>query len=318
MADTTSPALVALTPAHHASNVPVDSSIVLSFDEPVVRGSGALFVFDVFGNQLFDMDLGIGVTTSVTGSQVTIDPTLNLPGNAHIVVGSNAGIAVDADGNKSFPLPVYDFDTGSDPLDLYHYGTTGDDLFTPTASHQIFVGGPGLDTVFLGSTLAANTVTHSHDRFTIADTVAGTSFDALNIDRIHFSDSKLALDLDGQAGWVAEILGAVFGDSALTNATYVGIGLVLADAGSSFEDLVRYALQARFGPDPDASVLVQALYTDVVGTAPSSADLSYFVALLDSHAITPVGLGVLAALHPANLDHIDLVGLMQTGLVYGP
>jgi len=296
----------------------VDSSIVLTFDEPIARGTGAIFVFDHFGNPLFDMDLGIGVTTTVSGTQLTIDPTNNLPGHVHIIVGSNAGLVVDAAGNKSFPLPVYSFDTGPDPLDLYHYGTPGDDLFVPSLARQIFVGGPGLDTLRLGSTLASNAVTHSRDRFTIADAAAGTSFDVLNMERIRFSDVSLALDLDGHAGWVAEILGAVFEATAVKNAAYVAIGLSLADAGASFESLVGTALQARFGAKPDATTLVQTLYTNVAGTAPSSAELGYFVGLLDSHASTPVDLGTLAALHPANLAHIDLVGLLQTGLVYGP
>ena len=318
MADTTSPALVVLSPANQATGVPVDSNILLSFDEPIFRGTGVLFVFDVFGNPLFDMGLGTGVTTSVSGSQITIDPSVNLPGNVHIVVGSTAGVAVDAAGNASFPLPVYAFDTGSDPLDLYHYGTLGDDLFMPTATHQIFVGGPGLDTVRLSSALGANAVTHARDRFTMTNAAAATRFDLLNIERIHFSDVNLALDLDGHAGWVAEILGAVFGGSAVSHAAYVAIGLGLADAGASFEDLVGYALQARFGANPDSTALVQTLYTNVVGAAPSSADQAFFVGLLDSHAMTPVDLGTLAAQHPANLAHIDLVGLMQSGLVYGP
>lgn len=316
MADTTSPTLVALSPANQAAGVPVDSSIVLTFDEPVFRGSGVLFVFDVFGNPLFDMDLGIGVTTSTSGSQLTIDPTVNLPGNVHIVVGSSAGVVVDAAGNKSFPLPVYAFDTGSDPLDRYHYGTTGDDLFTPSAAHQTFVGGPGLDTLRLASASGANAVTHPRAGFTIANVTAGTSFDVLNIERIRFADVNLALDLDGHAGWVAEILGAVFGASTVTNAAYVGIGLALADGGASFENLVAYALQARFGSNPETTALVQTLYSDVTGTAPSPAELAYFVGLVDSHAVTAVDLGVLAAQHPANLAHIDLVGLTQTGLAY--
>ncbi|WP_395704090.1 Ig-like domain-containing protein [Aquabacterium sp.] len=318
MADTTSPALLTLSPANHAVGVPVDASFVLTFDEPILRGTGALFVFDVFGNQLFDMDLGIGVTVTASGSQIIIDPALDLPGGMHILVGSNAGMVTDAAGNPSFPLPVYDFTTASDQQSPYRYGTDGNDAFTPSAALQIFVGGPGIDTVQLDSARSSNTVALGRDRFTVANAAAGTSFDLLGIERVQFSDAKLALDLAGNAGWVAMILGAVFGAPSVGNATYVGIGLGLADTGMNFEALLGYALQARFGTNPDPSALVMTLYTNVVGSAPSVGDLAYFVGLLDSQQLTPVDLGMLAAQHPLNLAHIDFAGLSATGLAYGP
>lgn len=318
MYDDTPPALLTLSPANHAVDVPVDTNIVLGFDEPVTRGTGALFVFDVFGNQLFDMDLGIGVNVTASGSRIVIDPTVNLPGGMHVIVGSNAGIAQDMAGNASLPLPVYDFTTGSDPQNLYRYGTTGDDAFTPSTAHQIFVGGPGTDILRLDSPRSSNAVAHARDRFTVTNAGADTSFELLNIERVQFSDAKLALDLAGSAGWVAKIIGAVFGAAAVGNAAYVGIGLGLADAGTGYEALLGYALQARFGPNPDPSALVQVLYTNVVGTAPSASDLAFFVGLLDSHQLTPVELGILAAEHPLNLAHIDFVGLSESGLVYGP
>ncbi|MBL8360417.1 MAG: Ig-like domain-containing protein [Rubrivivax sp.] len=318
MADTTSPALLALSPANHAVGAPVDANLVLTFDEPVVRGTGALFVFDVFGNPLFDMDLGIGVTVTALGSQIVVDPAIDLPGGIRIIVGSNAGIARDAAGNPSFPLPPYDFTTAPDPRSPYRYGTEGNDLFTPSATQQIFVGGPGIDTVQLDSARGSNAVAQLRDRHTIVNAAAGTRYELLNIERVQFPDAKLALDLAGHAGWVAMILGAVFGPASVGNAAYVGIGLGLADAGMTFEALAGYALQARFGENPGSSALVQALYTNVVGAAPSADALAYYVGLLDSHQLTPVDLGVLAAQHPLNLANIDLVGLADSGLVYGP
>ena len=47
-----------------------------------------------------------------------------------------------------------------------------------------------------------------------------------SIERIEFSDGGIAYDLDGYAGLVAKLLGAVFGFESVGNAKYVGIGLV--------------------------------------------------------------------------------------------
>ncbi len=55
-----------------------------------------------------------------------------------------------------------------------------------------------------------------------------------NIERIGFSDSKLALDIDGNAGTTAKILGAFLG-AGYQRADLVGVGLDLLDSGTTYE-----------------------------------------------------------------------------------
>jgi hypothetical protein len=62
--------------------------------------------------------------------------------------------------------------------------------------------------------------------------------------------------------------------------------------------------------------VVTLLYTNVVGVAPSAADLAFYTGLLDSKAHTPGSLGLLAAETSLNLANIDLVGLTATGLAF--
>jgi hypothetical protein len=310
-----------LSPANRAVGVPVDADIVLTFDEAVLRGNGGLTLFDVFGNPLFDTALLRDVSVTAVGPQLRIDPAFPLPGNVTFQVATSFGVAQDLAGNQSLPLPVYQFTTASDPLDRYRYGTTGNDTFTPTQPQQVFVGGPGVDMLVLPGPRSAYQVSHSQTRYqdyTITNVQAGTQHEALNMERVQFADSKLALDLDGGAAWVAEILGAVFGRASVANPSYVGIGLRLADAGTGFVDLLGYALRARFGAVPDSTALVQTLYTNVAGVPPPADVLALFVGQLDRGELTAVDLGQFAALHPANLANIDLVGLAQTGLPCEP
>lgn len=318
MADSLAPALVSLSPAHQANGVAVEANIVLSFDEPVVLGTGFLWLFDVFGNLMFEIGPAGGTQAIATaiGSRIEIDPARNLPGNVMFQVASTAGVAQDLAGNASLPLPVYRFTTAAVANDPYRYGTLGNDSFTPDAAQQTFVGGPGVDVVHLAGARGAQQLLQAGGRYIIADAPAGTRYELLNIERLHFADSKLALDLDGNAGWVAQIIGAVFGREAVANAKYVGIGLQLADGGVGFNELVAFALQARFGPAPDAATLVQTLYTNVVGTPPAAADVAFLVERLERHEMTSVDMGAFAAQHPLNLLSIDLVGLTQTGLLY--
>jgi hypothetical protein len=64
--------------------------------------------------------------------------------------------------------------------------------------------------------------------------------------------------------------------------------------------------------------VVNLLYTQVVGQAPSAEVRQDFVSLLDSGKHSVGSLGVMAANTDINRSNIDLVGLAQSGLAYLP
>jgi len=140
----------------------------------------------------------------------------------------------------------------------------------------------------------------------------------VSVERLVFNDRDVAFDLSGNAGSVARILGAVFGPAAVGNRAYVGIGLYYLDGGTSYAGLMELALNARLSAAPTNAEIVDLLYTNVVGTAPSSADRAYYVGLLANHVFTPVGLATLAADTDLNAAGIHLAGLASTGLEYFP
>lgn len=141
----------------------------------------------------------------------------------------------------------------------------------------------------------------------------------INIERISFADSSVALDLDANAGLVAKTIGAVFGKEDVTNKAFVGIGLHFVDElNYSYPSLMELAINARLGANPTHDQVVDLLYTNVVGQAPDAATRKTFTDLLDNGSFTLGGLGVLAADTEFNKTHINLVGLAQTGLEYLP
>jgi hypothetical protein len=139
-----------------------------------------------------------------------------------------------------------------------------------------------------------------------------------NVERLKFADTSIALDLSGNAGTVAKILGAVFGPAEVYNEVYAGIGLYYIDGGMTYESLMRLAIDARLGAGAGHQAVVDLLYTNVVGVPPGKADRAYFVGLLDTGAYTVAGLGVMAADIDLNVTNINLVGLASTGLDYVP
>jgi hypothetical protein len=137
----------------------------------------------------------------------------------------------------------------------------------------------------------------------------------VSIERLKFSDTSLAIDLEGNAGTTAKILGSVFGKESLSNKNYVGIGLHFLDAGWSYDNLAGVALDAAGAKTNDQ--IVSLLWTNVIGTKPTAADKQPFIALLEN-GMTAGALAHLAADTSFNITNINLVGLAQTGIEYIP
>jgi len=133
--------------------------------------------------------------------------------------------------------------------------------------------------------------------------------------RVQLGSRHVALDVDGNAGKVARLLGAVFGKEALLNKQYVGIGLNMLDTNTSYVDLCSLAMQVAGLTTPDATVT--KLWSNVVGSAPSANDKAPFIQMLSSG--TTVGqLAKLAADTELNALQINLAGLQLNGVEYTP
>lgn len=191
-------------------------------------------------------------------------------------------------------------------------GTAGNDRLRGGDGADTLTGQGGIDTaVYFGNkaafTLSPTNVTRTGTQD--SDTLSG-------VERVEFRDISVAFDLDGHAGQAARILGAVFGREAVGNEVYAGIGLDMLDAGTSYEALMGLALQVALGSGASHAQIVERLYTNVVGNAPSAGELAYYTGLLDDGSYTPAALGVMAAETSFNANNINLVGLGQTGLEF--
>jgi len=175
-------------------------------------------------------------------------------------------------------------------------------------------GGGGIDTVQYGASRGSYSVSGNGSSLQVT---GGSVSDTLsNVERLAFTDGKLAFDLGGNAGIAAKILGAVFDAPAIANAGYVGIGLSYLDAGTSYQDLMTFALDARLGGARSNAQVVDLLYANVAGVAPTADQAAPYVAQLNSGALTQGALGVFAAETAENAAQINLVGLAQTGIPY--
>ena len=196
-------------------------------------------------------------------------------------------------------------------------GLDGNDRLKGAGGNDQLNGGPGLDSASFARARADYQVGSGG---TSVQALAGDEGrDALDgIERLVFSDQSLAFDLAGSAGSTARILGAVFGRDAVANKAYAGIGLSLLDGGMDLNALMQLALDARLGTGFTPEAEVALLFENLVGSAPSPADLGFWVGTLQAGTYTPVSLAWMAANLELNAQNIGLVGLGLQGLPYTP
>lgn len=210
--------------------------------------------------------------------------------------------------------------------EVYAYLLRGDDTITGSAQPDLLAGFRGADTLdgaggidgaFYTGYRSGYQATKSAGIWQVLDHSGLDGVDTLvNVERLSFEDVSVALDLDGNAGTVARILGATFGKHAVASTELAGIGLRLADTGTSAETLMQLALDNRLGQRHTADDVVDLLYTNIVGSAPPSQQVAVYRGWLDSGLYTEASLGMYAAQTGENEANIGLAGLMQTGLAF--
>ncbi|MDZ7592439.1 MAG: pre-peptidase C-terminal domain-containing protein [Rubrivivax sp.] len=203
---------------------------------------------------------------------------------------------------------------------------TGDDganIFNGLGGDDAIDGLGGIDTAVYTGARADYAISLAGAVRLVNDIIPGRDGnDSLSsIERLQFADTAVAYDIEGNAGMAAKLVGAVFGASALQDAALVGSYLSLLDGGASAQEVAALAVaSARFaqlaGSHGDTD-FVNTVYENVVGVAPSTAELNEFLGLLDTGVFTQATLALLAAEHPLNQARIDLAGLAGTGLGYG-
>lgn len=194
-----------------------------------------------------------------------------------------------------------------------------DQNFTNASGSEVFLGKWGVDTVTYEGLRQNYSVNLDASGADVRDKLGLEGTDRLvSIERIHFGDVSLALDMTGHAGTVLKILGTVFGPDAIHNKAYAGIGLHYLDQlGYSDSELMALALNVRLGSQvDDPAQVVSLLYTNVVGGPPPAQALDSFVAMLQSGQYTATSLAMMASQTDLNLARVGLIGTVTTPLEY--
>ena len=202
-------------------------------------------------------------------------------------------------------------------------GGSGNDTLIGNDVANRLVGGPGNDTLNGGAGTDTAGYSASRSNYTVGSggtSVAGPDGnDTLSgIERIQFQDRGLAFDLalNASGGRAVRIIGAAYDAAGIQqHPDWMGIGLELFDGGMS----MRAACELVAGLlGLGNTAFVRTVFTNVVGRAPTAAEQSPFVGMLQGSGgmLTQAQLLEIAATAPANDININLAGLMQTGVEF--
>lgn len=193
------------------------------------------------------------------------------------------------------------------------------DTIKGTPGIDFFDGGLGLDTVVYSGPQERYTINKTGNRYVVSEPTGSDDTDYLsNIERLQFSNGKVALDVEnGNAGEAAKLIGALLGPTYVKDKALAGIVINLLDQKYSSETIANlglatpmYLSMAGSGSNTD---FVKQVFTNVVGRAPTLSESSTYVNMLDS-GTSQSALALMAAHTDLNAARINLVGLIQHGL----
>ena len=310
--------------AHDNVAIPFGMSVVNVIDGPAAD----LIVGNTLDNKFFGFS--VGDTLDGGGGSDTL-----------VLSGASSGLNNAAD-NQLQNIQTVDARSASAGIqvDLHAQnesisivGGSHNDTLTASTGGGLIVGGGGNDVINGGIGRAAAGYSGTHTGYAVSKTASGLSVrdtvgadgtdTLIGIERLQFSDVKLAFDVNGSAGNTARFIGAAFGVDYLSNTpannVIKGQGLAVFDAGTTMQQLAAAIVKSPVfinleGTNSNTD-FVKFIFKNVIGQTATTDQVSSLLTYLDNGMTQGDFLATVANLD-ANAQHVGLAGLAGTGLEY--
>jgi len=191
------------------------------------------------------------------------------------------------------------------------------DTFKGQPGIDFFDGGLGQDTLVYSGPIERYNIQKSGNRYVVSEPTGSDDTDYLsNIERLQFSNGKLALDLDGNAGDAARLIGTLLGPSYVKDKALAGLVIGLLDQNYSSEAIASMGLGTSMylglAGSGSNEAFVKHVFKNVVGRPPQEAELQTYVGML-SNGTSQAALAVMAADTEFTAGQIGLTGLVLHG-----
>jgi Tol biopolymer transport system component len=209
---------------------------------------------------------------------------------------------------------------GTDSADRLS-GQGGNDRLTGGAGNDVIDGGAGVDTaVYAGRRDAYAVSAAGTGAWTVQDKTGSDGVDQLTgVERLHFADVDVALDVAGTAGQAYRIFQAAF--ARAPDQAGLGFWMAMMDKGVSlnavaqgFVDSAEFA--DRYGAQPTHRQLVEKFYENILHRPGEAAGIDWWTGQLDKKLSTVAE--ALAGFSESAENQTALVGVMGNGIEYKP
>ncbi|MDC3362233.1 M10 family metallopeptidase C-terminal domain-containing protein [Gammaproteobacteria bacterium] len=261
---------------------------------------------------------GAGVDT-IDASKLEAGVTLHLSPGYHDFVGESAASIVTAPGQITVNFGTTIENVIGSVFNDALFGNAQANVITDNGGSDNIDGGDGTDIAIYSESLSAITLSSNKENTNVIWEITqanGKKDTLVNVERLSFNDTRVALDLDGNAGRTAKLLGAFLGSAGVSNKSLVGIGLQYLDSGGTYESLTELAISTVFGETPNSRSVVATFYKNLTGQQAPESVIDTYASLLDDGDLSLLSLSLQVADNEINLSNINFVGLSSTGIEY--
>lgn len=200
---------------------------------------------------------------------------------------------------------------------LNQTGTAGNDIFTMAPGSAAIQGGAGLDTAVYSGASDNFVLERGVYGFTVRDS-AGAVDNLIDVERIRFDDTMVALDINGSAGQIYRLYQAAF--DRVPDVGGLAFWLARTDAGDSMMQIADYFSQNKEYIDLYANTsneqFVTKLYEHVLDRAPEGGGYDFWVGNLNSGATNRDEVLTMFSESPEN--QANVIGSIVNGIEYPP
>lgn len=187
------------------------------------------------------------------------------------------------------------------------------------AANQNYDGRAGVDMAIYNASSTGFTITRTNLGFTVTDNVGNKGTNQFyNVERLHFSDKDIALDVEGTGGQAYRLYQAAF--NRAPDKGGLGFQMHALDSGYSLTAIAQNFIDSpefsrTYGSLSDSS-FVNQLYSNILHRAGEAGGVQFYVQYLGAH---PDGrANVLAGFSDSPENQVNVIGSIQNGFEFIP
>lgn len=289
-----------------------DIVITQFMNDPPTANTPIVWINDGFGH--FEVALRAGQLNTLANDNYFVS-VLNLPvatdkGLSFSAVNVYQGSVYANTALAAKPLPG--------PVTIT--ATARNDVIVQNAGSNSIDGGAGRDKVVYAKAAAGYQVSMKDGVATVRDLAGVEGTDTLvNVERVQFTDTAIALDVNGTAGQAYRVYQAAF--ARTPDLGGLGYWLAMMDQGVSLGAVAGGFVDSKefrdvYGSAPSNREIIEKFYENVLRRPGEKAGIDFWSGVLDNKQATIAE--VLVGFSESPENQVALVGVMANGVAYTP